>query len=75
MLSLTDVEIFYEEIQAIKKISIDVKKGEIVALIGANGAGKSTLINAISGLLQVKKGEIRFENEVINNKSTIIIYN
>ncbi len=73
MLNLADVDIFYGEIQAIEKVNINIQKGEIVALIGANGAGKSSLINAVSGLIPVKNGEIKFENEVITNKYPEII--
>jgi branched-chain amino acid transport system ATP-binding protein len=62
MLKLTNVDISYGKIHAIKRVSLHVNKGEIVALIGANGAGKSTLLRAVSGLLKCDKGNILFEN-------------
>ena len=60
MLKLEGVETWYGTIQAIKGISLDVRQGEIVALLGANGAGKSTTINTITGLLKPTKGRIEF---------------
>jgi branched-chain amino acid transport system ATP-binding protein len=61
MLELTDVQTFYGSIQALKGISIDVREGEIVTLIGANGAGKSTTLRSINGLNHPRHGTIRFE--------------
>ena len=60
MLKLEGVETWYGAIQAIKGISLDVIKGEIVALLGANGAGKSTTIKTITGILKATKGRIEF---------------
>ena len=60
MLKLEGVETRYGAIQAIKGISLDVIKGEIVALLGANGAGKSTTIKTITGILKATKGRIEF---------------
>ena len=60
MLKLEGVETWYGTIQAIKGISLDVREGEIVALLGANGAGKSTTINTITGLLKPTRGRIEF---------------
>ena len=67
MLSITNMNVYYGNIYAIKDVSFDVKEGEIVTLIGANGAGKSTILKTISGLLRSKTGSIAFKNEVINN--------
>lgn len=50
ILKVTDINVFYGPIHAIKGVSFDVKQGEIVTLIGANGAGKSTILKTISGL-------------------------
>lgn len=60
MLELFDVHTSYGKIEALKGVSLEVKEGEIVALIGANGAGKTTLLKTICGLLPVHKGEIKF---------------
>ena len=60
MLKIDNINVFYDAIHAIKGISIEVKEGEIVTLIGANGAGKSTTLRAISGLLRPKDGTINF---------------
>ena len=60
MLTVTDLNVYYGNIHAIKDVSFDVQKDEIVTLIGANGAGKSTILRTISGLLRAKSGTISF---------------
>ena len=60
MLAVKDLEVYYGSIHAIKKISFEVREGEIVTLIGANGAGKTTTLHAISGLVKARSGEINF---------------
>jgi len=60
MLAVSDINVFYGNIHAIRDVSFDVKKGEIVTLIGANGAGKSTILKTVSGLLRSKTGSISF---------------
>jgi branched-chain amino acid transport system ATP-binding protein len=65
VLEIKNIDVFYGDVQVIWDVSFDVKKGEIVALIGANGAGKSTILKTISGILRPKKGEIQFENHPI----------
>ncbi len=60
MLEVTDIEVFYGNIQALHGISFKVKAGETVTIIGSNGAGKSTTLLAIAGLLKLQKGEIKF---------------
>lgn len=62
MLTVSNIEVCYGNIQVLHKVSLHVKKGELVALIGSNGAGKSTVLKAISGLLPKKSGSIYFEN-------------
>ncbi len=62
MLSLNNVHVYYGAIHALKGISFDVNKGEIVTLIGSNGAGKSTCLKTISGLLRPKEGTLRFKD-------------
>lgn len=61
MLHVKDLNVFYGGIHAIKGLSLEVKQGEIVALIGANGAGKSSTLKAISNILKPRSGEITFE--------------
>ena len=65
MLEVKDLEVYYGVIQALKGISFEVNKGEVVALIGANGAGKTTTLHTITGLLSPKKGSVIFEGEDI----------
>ena len=70
ILKIEDLAVCYGQIQAIKKVDLEVKQGEIVALIGSNGAGKSTLINTIIGLQKLKTGKIHFEESLITNLKT-----
>ena len=65
MLKIDNINVYYGAIHALKGISVDVKEGEIVTLIGANGAGKSTILRTISGLLKPKTGQIEFEGKSI----------
>jgi branched-chain amino acid transport system ATP-binding protein len=66
MLVINDLSVAYGAIQALKKISLEVKPGEIVTLIGANGAGKTTTLQAISRLLPIKEGEMFYEEQNLN---------
>jgi branched-chain amino acid transport system ATP-binding protein len=61
VLRLTDVNTYYGAIHALRGISLDVNRGEIVTLIGANGAGKTTTLKTISGLLHPRTGTVEFE--------------
>jgi len=63
MLAVTDLQVFYGAVRAIKGISFEVRQGEIVTLIGANGAGKSTILNTLAGLIRAREGDFRFEGE------------
>ncbi len=65
MLEIKDLHVYYGAIHAIKGISLTVRQGEIVTLIGSNGAGKSTTLRTVSGLLKPKEGDILFEGESI----------
>lgn len=65
MLIIKDINVYYGAIHALKGISVEVKEGQIVTLIGANGAGKSTTLRTISGLLRPKSGEMSFEGKNI----------
>lgn len=61
MLKVEDLQVSYGMIQAIKGISFEVNKGEVIALIGANGAGKTTILHTVTGLINAKAGKITFE--------------
>lgn len=63
MLEVKDLTVYYGMIHAIKGVSFEVNKGEIIALIGANGAGKTTILHTITGLLSPKRGSIQFEGK------------
>lgn len=66
MLNVTDLNVSYGAIHALKGVSFNLEEGEIVALIGANGAGKSTTLNTISGILKPDCGSIDLEGEDIS---------
>ncbi|MGD8765606.1 MAG: ABC transporter ATP-binding protein [Desulfobacteraceae bacterium] len=66
MLRINDLKAFYDNIPALKGVSIEVSEGEVVSIIGANGAGKSTLLKSISGLMKTKMGEILYKDRDIS---------
>jgi branched-chain amino acid transport system ATP-binding protein len=68
MLTLEGVNVFYGGIHALRDVSLAVRAGEVVTLIGANGAGKSTTLRAICGLLTPSSGRIRFEGQDITGE-------
>jgi branched-chain amino acid transport system ATP-binding protein len=70
MLKLDNVSTHYGAVQALKGVSLEVKQGEIVALIGANGAGKTTLMMTICGTPQASEGHVLFQNEDITRLPT-----
>ena len=65
MLEVKDLHVYYDNIHALKGISLKVGKGEVVSLIGANGAGKTTTLQTISGLIQAREGSVIFEGQDI----------
>jgi branched-chain amino acid transport system ATP-binding protein len=67
LLKVEKINVFYGDVQAVFDVSLEVKEGEIVALVGANAAGKSTTLNAISGLLPIQSGKVTFLGEEITN--------
>jgi len=68
MLEINNINTYYGNIQALHDVSISVKEGEIITLIGANGAGKTTTLMSMSNVVSPKTGEIKFMGEVINDK-------
>jgi branched-chain amino acid transport system ATP-binding protein len=64
-LEVNELNVHYKDFQALWNVSLNVKKGEIVSIIGANGSGKSTLLNTISGLLTPTSGTVKFFGEGI----------
>ena len=66
LLTFSDVELYYDHVYALKGVSLEVREGETVALIGANGAGKSSILRAITRLRRIRSGEIRFRDQRID---------
>ena len=67
MLKVTDLQVYYGVILALKGISFEVNEGEVIALIGANGAGKTTILHTVTGLINQKAGKIEFEGKDISH--------
>lgn len=67
LLTLTDVELYYDHVYALKGVSLSVSEGETVALIGANGAGKSSILRAITGLRRIRRGQIFYNGKQIDS--------
>jgi branched-chain amino acid transport system ATP-binding protein len=67
MLKINNIKTYYGNIQALKGISIEVKEGEIITLIGANGAGKTTVLMSICGIVPPREGRISFMGQDITN--------
>jgi branched-chain amino acid transport system ATP-binding protein len=67
LLELEDVEASYGRIRALRKVTLEADRGEIVALIGSNGAGKTTTLRTISGLMHPSAGRIKFDGKDITN--------
>lgn len=68
MLTLSEVHTYYGNIEALKGIDLEVREGEIIALLGANGAGKTTTLGSISGLVQPRRGRIVFNGRDITGQ-------
>jgi branched-chain amino acid transport system ATP-binding protein len=66
MLKLENLDVFYNDLQALWEVSLEVNEGECVALVGPNGAGKTTTLRTISGLLKTASGNIRFLDQLLN---------
>ena len=66
LLELSDVEVRYGAVRALRGVSLEVRRGEIVAVLGSNGAGKTTTLRTVSGLLRPVGGQVRFEGRRID---------
>jgi branched-chain amino acid transport system ATP-binding protein len=75
MLSVRNLDLFYGDAQALDSVSLQVAKGEIVAIVGANGAGKSSLIRTIAGIEKARSGNILFEQADISRLESHAICN
>ena len=73
MLEIKDLNVFYGGIHALKGISLEVEQGQIVSMIGSNGAGKSSMMNAISGIVKYKSGEIIYKGEKLPTQANKIV--
>jgi branched-chain amino acid transport system ATP-binding protein len=69
LLAIESIDVYYDQAHVLKNVSMEVREGEIVTLIGANGAGKTTLLKTISGLLRPRRGRIAFLNREIHLES------
>lgn len=65
VIELREIDVFYGRVNALRKVSLEVREGEIVALIGSNGAGKTTTLRTISGLIAPRNGELRLFGKTI----------
>lgn len=70
MLKVSEIDVYYGDLQALRGVSIGVEQGEIVSVIGSNGAGKSSLLKTISGMLRPRRGIITLNGNNISHAST-----
>jgi len=70
MLDVAAIDTFYGETQALFGVSLSVRAGEVLALLGANGAGKTTVLRSILGLTRARRGDIRFQGTSITTRAT-----
>ena len=73
MLRIADLDLYYGDAQALDRVSLEVPRGEIVAIVGANGAGKSSLIRTIAGIEKPRSGKIYLNQEEIQNRESHVI--
>jgi branched-chain amino acid transport system ATP-binding protein len=70
LLRLDSIEVGYRDLVAVRDVSLEVRAGEVVALIGSNGAGKTTTLRAITGLLPLRRGRIDFDGDRIDGRTS-----
>ncbi|UCF92717.1 MAG: ABC transporter ATP-binding protein [Desulfobacterales bacterium] len=70
MLRVEGIDVYYGDLQALREVSLEVNRGEVVAVIGSNGAGKSTLLRTVSGILRPRRGQIMFNAANISQART-----
>ncbi len=75
MLEVAGIDVFYGDVQVLWDLSFEVKKGEIVALIGANGSGKTTTLSTVSSLLKPRKGSVTYEGSPIHTRAAYDLVN
>ena len=73
LLQLKNIETYYGPVMAIRGVSMEVRKGQIVALLGANGAGKTTVLKTISGAMDPQKGTVHLSNQEVQGKDPDVI--
>jgi branched-chain amino acid transport system ATP-binding protein len=70
MLKVSEIEVRYSGVPVIHDVSVEVRRGELVSVVGSNGSGKSTLLKTVAGALHPSRGSIQFENREISRLST-----
>jgi branched-chain amino acid transport system ATP-binding protein len=70
VLTVEGIEVYYGDLQALRGVSLEVRPGEIISMVGSNGAGKSTTLMTISGILQPRRGKILFRGSPIHRCSS-----
>ena len=73
MLEIRDLNVYYGGIHALKGISLEVEEGQIVSMIGSNGAGKSSMMNAISGIVKYKSGDILYKGQPLPTAANKVV--
>ena len=73
LLAVDGISVRFGAVQALERVSLEIRRGEVVAIIGPNGAGKTTLVNQLSGLMKPDGGVIRFEGRDINAHGTSVL--
>ena len=68
MLKIDEISSSYAQVRVLSGVSLNVKEGEVLGLLGRNGAGKSTLLKSIMGLVQIDSGTIKLDDVVLSNK-------